>query len=75
MTDVLDLTEQREAQVLALRLDKCRQTALSDDEIAQIIQAGRDCCECGLPIPAQRLRVQPFAVRCIDCQQDYENKR
>lgn len=26
------------------------------------------CSDCGLEIPFSRLRVQPFALRCIDCQ-------
>ena len=27
-----------------------------------------DCAECGAPIPSQRLRALPFAVRCRECE-------
>lgn len=34
-----------------------------------------DCCaECGGEIGYERLCVQPFAVRCVDCQSRYERK-
>ncbi|QOF68969.1 TraR/DksA C4-type zinc finger protein [Actinobacillus sp. GY-402] len=41
--------------------------------MAIIALKGRDCVECGLPIPPQRLRAVPLAVRCISCQQDFED--
>lgn len=28
----------------------------------------RDCEDCGVPIPIKRLRANPGATRCIDCQ-------
>ena len=30
------------------------------------------CTDCGRDIPFERLRVQPGAIRCIDCQTLYE---
>lgn len=34
-----------------------------------------DCCsECGGEIGYQRLRAQPFAVRCVDCQSRHERR-
>lgn len=38
------------------------------------ISAGRygDCSDCGLAIPAARLRAAPTALRCIACQQRAE---
>jgi RNA polymerase-binding transcription factor DksA len=30
------------------------------------------CSECGEPIPAARLAAQPFAIRCIGCQERAE---
>jgi RNA polymerase-binding transcription factor DksA len=34
-----------------------------------------DCCiDCGNEIGYDRLNVQPYAVRCVDCQQLYERK-
>jgi len=34
--------------------------------------AGGLCADCGEPIGAARLRVQPTALRCADCQWRYE---
>lgn len=33
------------------------------------------CCACGEDIEPARLRVMPFAVRCMACQSDIEVKR
>ena len=52
------------------------------DEMRQIEaareRAGRgllDCCtDCGDDIGYQRLSAQPFAVRCLDCQDRYERR-
>jgi RNA polymerase-binding transcription factor DksA len=34
-----------------------------------------DCCvDCGNEIGYERLNVQPFAVRCVDCQEVYERR-
>lgn len=30
------------------------------------------CADCGADIPVERLRSQPLALRCIDCQTDSE---
>ena len=30
------------------------------------------CHECGAEIPDKRLRAQPFAIRCKDCQESFE---
>ena len=46
------------------------------DEMAQVEAALQrldggiygDCADCGKPIPLQRLRVQPAALRCAPCQ-------
>lgn len=33
------------------------------------------CAECGVDIPAARLRAQPLAVRCVPCQNERERGR
>ena len=39
-------------------------------------QAGQaDCEDCGEPIPASRLAVNPAAIRCLECQQHYERRQ
>lgn len=76
MSDELDRVNEREAQLLALSLaPHLNKPALSEAEIKQIALSGRDCIECGLPIPPQRLQAAPFAVRCICCQQEYESNK
>ena len=32
------------------------------------------CVDCDEPIGYERLRAQPFAVRCVDCQEIYERR-
>ena len=32
------------------------------------------CADCGEPIPAARRQAFPAAIRCIDCQTDYERR-
>lgn len=34
-----------------------------------------DCEECGGEIPEARRRAAPHAVRCIDCQTEFERRR
>ena len=52
------------------------------DEMRQI-EAARDragngllncCADCGEDIGYRRLQAQPFAVRCVDCQERHERK-
>jgi len=31
-----------------------------------------ECVECGGPIPLERLRVNPTALRCVPCQEQFE---
>lgn len=75
MADELDRTNEREEAFLQQRLAPHLDTALSDDEVEAIAEAGRQCSECGLPIPSARLRANPYAHRCVSCQQDWEDGR
>lgn len=75
MADELDRTSEREEAFWQQCLAPHLETALSDDEVAAIAQAGRQCSECGLPIPTARLRANPYAHRCVSCQQDWEDGR
>jgi DnaK suppressor protein len=34
----------------------------------------RDCLDCGEAIPKKRLKVNPAATRCVECQKKYERK-
>ncbi|MGC4404275.1 TraR/DksA family transcriptional regulator [Methyloversatilis sp. MC4-4] len=51
--------------------------ALRDIELArERIDAGLAgvCVDCELPIPFERLRLQPAAVRCVECQEALERR-
>lgn len=44
------------------------------DDARERMAAGRygDCADCGREIPFARLEVQPFAERCVACQEKWE---
>ena len=75
MADELDRTNEREEAFLQQRLAPHLETKLSDDDVDAIAEAGRQCSECGLPIPTARLRANPYAHRCVSCQQNWEDGR
>lgn len=68
MTDILDQLVEREAQIEALQQAARKMNQLSTEEIKRIADTGRDCDECGEPIPKARLLAQPFARCCVACQ-------
>ena len=53
-----------------------RQTILQIDEALRRIREGLYglCEDCGDEIPEKRLIVYPFAIRCVDCQQENERR-
>lgn len=74
MPDFIDTTVEQEECILTMRLAS-HLSGLLAAQVEAIIQQGRDCSECGLPIPVARLRANPMAHRCIDCQEDFERGR
>ena len=48
-------------QALAAQLNKARPGNAP-------LATQRDCVDCGEPIPAKRLEVNPAAIRCVRCQ-------
>ena len=46
------------------------------DEALRRLEAGTygECAECGTEIPAARLKALPFAVLCVDCQEQEETR-
>lgn len=75
MTDVIDKLVEREEQIAALQQAARQAMKSSAEEIARIVEKGRDCADCGKPIPKARLQVLPFARCCIDCQMAREQGR
>ena len=58
---------------LALAQIQCEMLERIDAALARLAD-GRygDCAGCGRPIPSQRLRALPFAVRCRECEEARE---
>lgn len=47
-----------------------------DAALSAITEGSYGFCEnCGVEIPAERLRVQPLALRCVSCQERNEKQR
>lgn len=62
----LDLASEREDQ---------ERSAMVAEASAAVSKVGQnDCAGCGHPIPAARIAVAPFAVRCIGCQRVHEEE-
>lgn len=55
-------------QALDAMLPECPQVVVAGDDGAPLII----CYDCEEPIQVERLRANPHAVRCIDCQIEYE---
>lgn|GEM_PF-555293 len=72
--DVAEAGQLRENDSVAVLRDV---RALRDIELArERIDAGLAgvCVDCELPIPFERLRLQPAAVRCVECQEALERR-
>ncbi len=70
-----DQAEQRSRQAVRDAEALRDQDELRDIEAAlERITAGRygECVDCGVPIAARRLDVQPAAARCLPCQERWE---
>jgi RNA polymerase-binding transcription factor len=66
----VDMQADLELAFLQIKFQTLKQI---DDALARL-QRGLygTCVECGDEIPAARLRALPFAVRCLDCEDDRE---
>ncbi|STO55349.1 phage/conjugal plasmid C-4 type zinc finger protein, TraR family [Canicola haemoglobinophilus] len=62
MSDIADITQEREERMMTDFLSKFRpQTS------AAII--GRDCIDCCIEIPLARIKAVPYCTRCVHCQE------
>jgi len=67
--DFCDEGQKAEALFLAEAMDAARPGTGGD----QVIEDGRIvCADCGEAIPAARLAALPGAIRCLECQTDFE---
>ncbi len=63
MSDIVDIANERAELALHAALT-CAMPAPANDVAA--------CVDCDEPIPRARKAAVPWAVRCIDCQAEYE---
>jgi phage/conjugal plasmid C-4 type zinc finger TraR family protein len=59
----------------SLREEQEREAAVDAARASLKTRGSFDCTECGRPIPEQRRRAAPFAVRCIECQTIHEQEK
>lgn len=75
MTDIVDLAQAQNEGIVEKQLATRVKPALSAEDVERIVRQGRECVDCGEPIAPQRLRAVPFATRCIECQEEWEQIR
>jgi DnaK suppressor protein len=71
--DIAQLMEECERSEALRRLRDAQtesEAQAVDDEKGVVI-----CRDCDAPIPPERLAAQPHAVRCIDCQREYDREQ
>lgn len=64
MTDTIDRANAQSEQILAMQIQNTTAHTVPN--------AIKDCIDCGEPIGEKRKAVAPYAVRCIDCQWQFE---
>jgi RNA polymerase-binding transcription factor DksA len=66
-----DLISDLDNAELTRDLNELRALEAALDRLDKAADYGR-CAECGADIPFKRLRAEPAALRCIDCQRVHE---
>jgi len=75
--DILDsVSEERTRELDLILTDReKRKLAQIDDAIDRIEENTYGLCEeCGIKIPRARLKVLPFAINCVECQEKNERE-
>lgn len=70
MTDVIDDAQVHEAHYQ--RLAMAAHIAQQEHAPQVILDDGVHCLDCDDLIPAARMEILPYAVRCVDCQELWE---
>ncbi|MCE2594421.1 TraR/DksA C4-type zinc finger protein [Motilimonas cestriensis] len=74
MTDIADKASEHESQWLARSLAAQQAKAMQGHRPDDASEGERLCIDCGEVIPAKRIKANPCALRCIDCQSIKELK-
>lgn len=75
--DLRELAQEREEELVWLAvLSHSQEIRDQVDAAGQRLAAGQYgvCADCEAPIPLARLWVLPFALRCLPCQEHFENR-
>lgn len=73
MVDDADRADVLVAAFAERALERHRAAALLAEAAALPPGTPRDCLDCGVPVPAQRIAAAPYTQRCIECQQMAED--
>lgn len=73
MSDQIDEAQEIEQRDNASALVRQQEAAASTEQPFEI-QGRRVCLDCFEPIPKKRLKANPNAVRCTECQTDHERR-
>ncbi len=67
-------SEEQELDMIVSRLNSSTETLSQIDDALGWLDAGKFnvCAECGKEIGERRLRIQPWAMLCVDCQRKCE---
>jgi RNA polymerase-binding transcription factor DksA len=75
--DLLELAQEREEELVWFAvLSRSQEIRNQVDAAARRLATGHYgvCADCEAPIPSARLRVLPFALRCLPCQEHFESR-
>lgn len=71
MNDIVDKTQEREE----IMWDNWRKQQASAQQFANAMNTARHCVDCGVLIHPLRVKAMPRCVRCVSCQQEYEESQ
>ncbi len=79
VTDIVDKANELSERLISAEIAEIRKRQADSDKAyaeSRMIKNGLEtvkCIECGEAISEGRLLAMPYAVRCLSCQQEYEN--
>jgi RNA polymerase-binding transcription factor DksA len=72
--DSIDMAHYLEEFERADAMRRFRAGVVTEPSVAAQEGVDRSCRDCDVIIPDARLAAQPHALRCIDCQQEYDRE-
>lgn len=73
MGDIIDKAQENDELFRQVSLEtQLRKSKISMPHKARLAMTTENCEDCDEPIPAKRLKANPAATRCVECQTKYE---